>query len=211
MKRILVCTALLVLSLTGIAQSSVTTVEHQKVTREAIMNDIPFSENVIAEAIKDTLQKLGYKGKDSKGFTVYRDVKLPALGSDAYDLYFSVDKKSKKEKEVSRVTMMVSKGADNFITEKTDPGLVHNAKTFLNHLHHTVASYHHSQKLAEQEEVVSKIEKKIITLGEEADDLQKKKKKLEKEIEDNSKEQADQQKELEKQRQVLSTLKGING
>ena len=41
--------------------------------------------------------------------------------------------------------------------------------------------------------------------------LQKKKKKLEKEIEDNIKEQADQQKELEKQRQVLSTLKGTNG
>ncbi len=195
----------------SIAQSSVTTVEHQKMTREAIVNYVPFSEDVIVEAIKDTLQKLGYKGKDSKGFTVYRDVKLPALGSDTYDLYFVVDKKSKKEKEVSRVTMMVSKGAENFITEKADPGLIHNAKNFLNHLHYTVASYHHSQKLAGLEEVVSKIEKKIAILVEEADDLEKKKKKLEKEIEDNIKEQADQQKELEKQRQVLSTLKGTNG
>ena len=78
MKRILVCITLLVLSGASIAQSSVTTVEHQKMTREAIVNDVPFSEDVIVEAIKDTLQKLGYKGKDSKGFTVYRDVKLPA-------------------------------------------------------------------------------------------------------------------------------------
>lgn len=211
MKRILVCTVLLVFGAACVAQSSVTTVEHQKVAREAIMNDVPFSEDVIAEAIKDTLQKLGYKGKDSKGFTVYRDVKLPALGSDSYDLYFAVAKKSKREKEVSQVTMMISKGADNFITEKTDPALFHNAKNFLNHLHHTVASYHHSQKITGQEEVVSKIEKKITSLEEEADDLQKKKKKLEKEIEDNIKEQANQQKELEKQRQVLSTLKGTNG
>lgn len=211
MKRLIVFISLVALTGAAIAQSRTGTVEHQKITRETIVNEVPFPEDVILGAIQDTLEKLGYKGRDSKGFTVYKTVSLPQLGNDSYDLYFSADKKSKREKDISQVTMMISRGTDNFITEKSDPGLLQNAKTFLDRLHLTVAKYHHGQKIAEQEEVVRKLEKKVAGLGADADDLEKKKKKLEKDIEDNIKEQADQQKELEKQRQVLSTLKGTNG
>jgi hypothetical protein len=41
---------------------------------------------------------------------------MPALGSEAYDLYFSVDRKSKKGKDISNVTLMISKGFDSFVT-----------------------------------------------------------------------------------------------
>lgn len=211
MKKIVVLVLLFVLNLHSNAQSRTSTVEYQKADREAIVNEIPFSEDMITRAIQDTLEKLGYKGKESKGFIVYKGVKMPALGSEAYDLYFSVDKKSKREKDISKVTLMISKGFDSFITEKSDPGLVRNAKTYLDSLRNTVAVYDKGQQISEQEEVVKKAEKKMENLTEDAQDLQKKKKKLEKEIEDNIKEQADQQKELEKQRQVLSTLKGTNG
>jgi len=211
MKKIVVLVLLFVLNLHANAQSRTSTVEYQKTDREAIVNEVPFSEDMITRAIQDTLEKLGYKGKESKGFIVYKGVKMPALGSEAYDLYFSVDKKSKREKDISKVTLMISKGFDIFVTEKSDPGLVRNAKTYLDSLRNTVAIYDKGQQISEQEEVVKKAEKKIENLAEDAQDLQKKKKKLEKEIEDNIKEQADQQKELEKQRQVLSTLKGTNG
>jgi len=193
------------------AQSRTSKIEYQKADREAIVNEVPFPVDMILKALEDTLEKMGYKGKESKGFIVYKGVKMPALGSGAYDLYFSVDRKSKKEKDISNVTMMISKGFDSFITEKSDPGLVQNAKTYLDNLRNTVAVYDRNQQITGQEEAVIKLEKKIESLTEDAADLQKKKKKLEKEIEDNIKEQADQQKELEKQRQVLSTLKGTNG
>jgi len=193
------------------AQSRTSKIEYQKADREAIVNEVPFPVDMILKALEDTLEKMGYKGKESKGFIVYKGVKMPALGSGAYDLYFSVDRKSKKEKNISNVTMMISKGFDSFITEKSDPGLVQNAKTYLDNLRNTVAVYDRNQQITGQEEAVIKLEKKIESLTEDAADLQKKKKKLEKEIEDNIKEQADQQKELEKQRQVLSTLKGTNG
>ncbi|MEP7256115.1 MAG: hypothetical protein ABI666_10070 [Ferruginibacter sp.] len=197
----------LVLYTTANAQSRMSKVEYQKTDREAITNEIPFPEDMIVKAIEDTLEKLGYKGKESKGFTVYKGVKLSALGSEAYDLYFTVDRKSKKEKDISQVTLMISKGFDSFVTEKSDPGLVKNAKNYLDSLRNTIAVYDLEQQIAGQEEVVKKNEKKASGLIEDADDLQKKKKKLEKEIENNIKEQADQQKELEKQKQILSTLK----
>ncbi len=190
-----------------IAQSRINTVEYQKINREAIINEIPFPESMTGKAIQDTLEKLGYKGKDSKGFTVYRGVKLPALGNDALDLYFSVDKKSKKEKDISLVTMMVSKGADDFITEGSDRALMNKAKTYLDNLYNAVAVYVHGQQVMEQEDVVKSLEKKAAGLSNDADDLQKKKRKIENEIEQNIKDQADQKKELEKQKQILETLR----
>lgn len=193
------------------AQSKSSKVEYQKVDREAIVNEVPFEEDMVSKAIQDTLEKLGYKGKESRGFIVYKGVKMPELGNENYDLYFSVDKKSKKEKSVSSVTMMISKGFDEFVTEKSHPELFRSAKSYLDSLRNTVALYDKGQQIAEQEEVVKKLEKKIEGLVEDGQDLQKKKKKLEKEIDDNQKDQADQQKELEKQRQILSTLKGAGG
>jgi len=210
MKQILVLFFLLA-GTAGMGQSKVSKVEYQKADREAIVHELPFEEDMVTKAIQDTLEKLGYKGKESKGFVVYKGVKLAALGSGAYDLYFAVDKKSRKEKSSSHVTMMISTGFEEFVTEKSHPELVHNAKAYMDNLRHTVALYDHNVQIAEQEEAVRKVEKKMEDLAEEAQDLQKKMKKLEKEIDDNNKQQADQQKELEKQRQILSTLKGTNG
>jgi hypothetical protein len=189
------------------AQSRISSVEYQKANRDAIVNDIPFPESVVGKAIQDTLEKLGYKGKDSKGFTVYKGVKMPVLGSDAYDLYFSADRKSKKEKELSVVTMMISKGFDEFATEKADADLMRRGRTFLDSLRNTIAVYDLGQQIIEQEDVVKKSEKKATGLVSDAEDLQKKKKKLEAEIEQNIKDQESQQKELEKQKQILSTLR----
>ena len=208
MKRLIVFVFGVVVYTTATAQSRTSMVEYQKADREAIVNEVPFKDDLIAKAIQDTLERLGYKGKESKGFTVYKGVKLPALGSEAYDLYFAVDRKSKKEKDISQVTLMISKGFDSFVTEKSDPGLVKNAKTYLDSLRNSVAVYDLRQQILEQEETVKKIEKRVAGLTDDADDLQKKKKKLEKEIESNIKDQAEQQQELEKQKQILSTLKG---
>ncbi|HMK03812.1 MAG TPA: hypothetical protein VK489_06455 [Ferruginibacter sp.] len=189
------------------AQSRINSIAYQKINRDAIVNDIPFPESVTGKAIQDTLEKLGYKGKESKGFTVYKGVKLSALGSDAYDLYFMVDRKSKKEKELSVVTMMISKGFDDFVTEKSDADLMRRAKTYLDSLRNAVAVYDLGQQVIEQDDVVKKNEKKASGLVADAEDLQKRKKKLEAEIEQNIKDQENQQKELEKQKQILGTLK----
>jgi hypothetical protein len=199
---------LMAVSFTAAAQSHTTTVEYQKIKRDAITADLPFPEKLVAGAIEDTLQKLGYKGKDSKGYTVYKGVKLYALGRGEYDLYFAVNGKGKKDKDNSVVTLMLSKGFDEFITEKSDGSIVKDAKTYLDSLRNIVAVYELEQRITEQDEVVKKNEKRSNSLTEDAADLQKEKKKLEKKIEDNLKEQEKQVKEMEVQKQVLETLRG---
>ena len=190
------------------AQAHTVTVEYQKISREALQNEISYPEKTIGNAIEESMAKLGFKGKSSKGFTVYKGVSLPELGSVSCDLYFSVDRKSKKEKETSTITLMLSKGDDNFITASSDEALIAKAKDYLNNLWDMVAVYDLEQQITEQQDLVKKNEKKMINLAEDAVDLEKKRKKTESDIEDNKKAQVSQQEEVENQKKILETLKG---
>ena len=189
------------------AQTHTVMVDYQKVSREALTNEIYFAEKTVSNAIEESMDKIGAKGKSSKGYTVYKGVKLPELGSDSYDLYFSVDRKSKKEKEISAVTLMISKGDDNFITASSDAGLMAKAKAYLDNLWDMVAVYDLEQQISLQEDLVKKNEKKANNFIEDAADLEKKKKKVEQDIVDNKKAQVSQQEEVENQKKILETLK----
>ena len=81
------------------SQARITVADFQKVQEPAVENELPFPEKTVSNAIQDKLEKMGYKGKESKGFIVYRSVHLPELGSESYDLYFRTGRKSKKEKD----------------------------------------------------------------------------------------------------------------
>ena len=207
MKTYILISFFAVFSLCTHAQSRVESVEYQKIQRDAIVADVPFPEKTISAAISDTLQKLGFKGKDTKGFTLYKGVTLAALGSSAYDLYFSVDRKSKKEKDQSTVTLMISKDFDNFITEKTASDIISNAKTYMDSLRNIVAIYDLEQQIQEQEVLVKKNEKKLEDLTDQEKDYEKDRKKLEDKIDTNKKNKAKQISENDVQKQVLQTLK----
>ena len=195
-------------SIFSVAQTRTTTTEYQKITRTALVNEVPFPAKTVEDGIEDAFSKKGYKGSSSKGFTVYKGVRMPELGSDALDLYFMVDKKSKKDKDNSIVTIMVSKGFDAFIDESADAVVLGKAKNYLDSLRNMLASYDLEQQIVAQEDEVKKADKKNENLQEDGKDLAKKKRKLEDDISDNIKDQEKQAKELEKQKQILETLKG---
>ena len=192
----------------SIAQTQVTKVEYQKSDREGLVNEIGYDDKTVSGAIEERMVNLGVKGKNIKGFIVYKGVVLPELGGSAYDLYFSIDRKSRKEKESATITLLISKGDERFVTASSDPDLFTKAKTYLDNLWDRVGVYDLEQQIAEQENLVKKNEKKMNGLIDEASNLEKKKKKIEKDMEENSKDQTSQQKELENQRTLLETLKG---
>jgi hypothetical protein len=205
-----ICTFIVALGFctASIAQSRTETVKYQKIDRQAVVNEIPFAEKTVRDAIDNKMGQLGYKGKESKGFIVYKGVKLAELGKDAYDLYFMADKKSRKDKENAILTLMISKGFDTFAADSTDAPLMSNAKEYLNNIKAMISAYDLDQQIIAQEDAVKKVDKKYNNLVDDGQSLEKKKKSIEKDIEDNKKDQASQQTELEKQRQILETLRG---
>ena len=208
MKYILAFIISIVFSAVSFAQSHTETVTYQKISRQAVVNEIPFPEKTVRDAIDDKMGQMGYKGKDVKGFTVYKSVRLADLGSDSYDLYFSADRKSRKEKEYSNLTLMISKGFDNFVADSSDSRLISNAKNYLDSIKIMIGAYDLEQQIIAQEDAIKKADKKYNNLVEDGQDLEKKKRNIEKDIEDNIKNQANQKAETEKQRQILETLRG---
>ena len=146
------------------AQSRIVTVEYQKINRQAVVNEIPFPEKTIRDAINNKMELLGYKGKDSKGYTVYKSVRMPELGNDAYDLYFMADRKSRREKENSTLTLMLSKGFDSFVADSSDSNLMNNAKKYLDSITNVIAAYDLEQQIIAQEDAVKKADKKSYRL-----------------------------------------------
>lgn len=207
MKKISLLIFAIVALFSANAQSRTETVDYQKMSRQAIVNDFPFYEKTTRNGIEDKFQKMGYKGKEVKGYVVYRGVRLAELGPDSYDLYFMVDKKSRKDKDNSIVTMLISKGLETFVADSTDATLMANGKKYLEDLKQAILAYDLELQIAEQDNAVKgseKEQKKLINTGME---LQDEKTKLERKIEENIKAQADQKIEVEKQRQILETLK----
>jgi hypothetical protein len=207
MKKFLLSIIAVSAALLSLAQARYTSTEFQKVMRPAIVADIPFPEKTISNAIEDKMNKSGYKGKSVKSFTMYSGVHLNELGSGSYDMYFMVDRVSRKDKGNSTVTLMLSKGFDAFVSDSSDAAVVESAKTYLNNLRDMVAAYDLELQIAEQDDVIKKADKKYNGLIDDGTDLQKKKRKIEEQIVENTAAQAAQKTEAEKQRQVLETLK----
>lgn len=207
MKKMISLVVMMVVYTSTHAQSYTGTADYKKMSRQAIFNEVPFTDKVTEAAIKDSLEKLGYKPKESKGFMVYKGVNLASLAKEPLDIYIAVERKSRKEKEVSVITMLLSRGEDNFITQGADAGIIDNARSFLNGFTNYIDTYYLEQQISEMEETRIAYEKKTAGLASDAEDLQKKKKKIEKDIEDNIKEQADHKDVAEKHMQNMEALK----
>jgi hypothetical protein len=207
MRKIISLALVSVLYFTASAQSELTTVSYQKTDRQAVMNEIPFPEKTIMGAIDNKMEQMGYKGKSSKGFTVYKGVRMSDLGNGEYDLYFTADRKSRRNKDNSTLTLMISKGNDNFATEKNDAGLIDNAKKYLNNIIELITVFDLELQINDQQDLLTKADKKYNELIDDGQSLEKKRKSIEKDIEDNKKDQEKQQAEIEKQKLILETLK----
>jgi hypothetical protein len=176
--------------------------------KPAIQNEFSFADKTVEGAIDARLAKMGYKGKESKGYTVYRGVKLSELGNQPYDLYFKVERKSRKDKDVAVVNMLISNGNEVFVSDQADSITIRRGKTFLDNFRPDIEAFDLQQQVNDQQEAVTKAEKKYKSLQDDADDLQKKKSKLEQQIDDNLKAQKDQKAEIEKQKQLFELIKG---
>jgi hypothetical protein len=189
------------------AQAEISTVSFNKVDRTAIVNEMPFPEKTIMKAIDNKLELMGYKGKDARGFTVYKSVRMPELGNGEYDLYYMAERKSRRNKDNSTLTLMISKGNENFAIAGKDAKLLANGKTHLDSILPMITAFDLELQIADQEGEVKKADKKYNNLIDDGQSLEKKRKSIEQDIEDNKKDQEKYAAELEKQKLMLETLK----
>lgn len=207
MKKIFLSAVILFTAMAAFAQARTATADYNKTMQPAVEIEIPFEEKTVMKSLVEKMEKKGYKGKENKGYMVFKGVTMSELGSGTYDLYFKAERKSRKEKDVTILTMLASSGYEKFISEVDNAVLHDSMKRFVTTHTDNATAYDLELQIKEQQESTDKAAKKYSNSVEDGEDLVKKKEKLEKEIAENIQKQAELKAESEKQAQILETLK----
>lgn len=209
MKRIVTLLVLLLAFAISFSQSYEAKMEHQRKEHVAAVIELPYPVDVVEDAIKSYMAKKGYKVTSAKGVHSFKGVKLHSANPDNNDIHFKVERKSRKEKEVSLVHLVVSKENESLIQRMADDRAgIEDAKSFLNGMTPHFEAHHLEVEITSQDKSVKKAEKKLDDLVEDQLDLEKKIKNLQDKLEQNKKDQEAQKAEVANQKTILENLKG---
>jgi hypothetical protein len=192
--------------LASLAQSYEGMVEFQKNDERAVIMQSPYEPSLVEAAIIDRMEKLGYKKRESHGFVFYKETVMNEVSTEAADYIFKVERKSRKDKDESIVYLLVYRKDENVIA-RNDALVNSNARMFMNRLSPDIDSYVLEQQIKDQEDAVSKAEKKLRNLQDDQGSLEKKLRKVQEDIKGNEQDQVSQQKEIDSQKRVLENLK----
>lgn len=198
------------LSITSAVAQDITEgkVDFQKKEQAALIMELPYPPNVVEDAIKDYLNKRGTKASSSKGYQLFKGTKLDSITMEDADMYFKVERKSRKEKDASVVYLFVTKSNENpTARDISNTGDLSGARSFLRSMLPSLEAYNLETEIGGQEGEVKKAEKKYDRLVDDGGDLQKRLKKLQDDIEDNRKDQEKQRQEIEKQKGILDNMR----
>jgi hypothetical protein len=212
-KIITAIAALLVFSSGSFAQAYEGTVEYDKKKQPALIITYPYSQEAVEGAFVQKLEGLGLNAKEekgifnsSKGFRSYKTAIIKDISVNSLDYIFKVEQKGRKGSNEATLYLVVNKDGNNILSAR-DEIVIDAAKSFLNNMLPQVEAFNLELQIKDQEETISKAEKKLKNLQDDQESMEKKIKKLQDDLKNNVKDQQDQQKEIEKQRQVLEAVK----
>ena len=189
------------------------TIEYDKKKQPAILIDYAYSQDAVENAIVQKIEQLGYKAKTergmfnkNKGFIVFKNANITDISDNSMDYIVKVERKSRKEKDETTLYLIMNKDGANTMPEM-DAYNVGKAKSFLTNLLPEIEEANLELQIKDQENAVTKAEKKYKNLLDDQQSLEKKIKGLQADLEKNLKDQENQQKEIENQKQALEGLK----
>jgi hypothetical protein len=208
MKKVFLAAAFIAIVAFGNAQAIETQAEYNKTKQTAGMVEYTVDASMAEDILTEDLKSKGFgKGKSTKGYKLYQGINFNEISADKIDLYIKAEKKSKKEKDKTIITMLVSKGYDNFINATTDPKALAAILVYLNNLKPKLDLGNLDAQIKEQEEIFAKAEKKQANYVDDLSDLEKKKRNIEEDIVKKKADIEAQKAEVEKQRIALEALK----
>jgi hypothetical protein len=205
MKKIILLLSILLVSVLVYGQAYEGAVQYEKGLQPAAVIELPYPPSVVNAAMDDYLSKKGKsRANDIKGFSTFRNTQPVQNDSVNADLYFKTERKSRKEKEVTLVSLLVLPNA-----QQADAGNLHyldmnDAKDYLNGLSLAIDTYNLKLTIKSQNDAVIKAEAKYRSLTNEGEDLENKRAAIEKKIANNKTDQQQQLKEIENQKQKLA-------
>lgn len=151
------------------------TVEYQKGEKRAAIVEVHFAPDIVEGALKDALAKSGVKEERLKGMQVFKNARLSPTDGEVADLYFKVEKKSRREENVSIVYLIMGRPNENVALRTADDAYrIQDAKAFLANLQPQAESFDLERNISKNEEDAKKSEKKLNNLQDDRKQLEKK-------------------------------------
>lgn len=181
-------------------------IDYNKISQPAVIAEYKYPEATVEKTLTDKLERMGYKVKSSKGFLIISNAVISTISSKPMDYAFKIERKSKKEKDITIVSLVMNENNVNTIVDNSA-----NCKSFLTDLSPAIDAANTDNMINEQYEAVVKSQKKLKNLQDDQMNMEKKIRNLEDDLKKNAKEQEDQQKEITKQQDVLDAFKAKKG
>jgi len=202
MKNFLFLTILIFTSQVVLSQVTDGVSEYNKKSQQAVIGEYKYPEETVEKALEDKLARKGLKTKSSKGFLLVNEGVINDITATPMDYAFKVERKSRREKDVTTVTMIMRQKDINMMAMNSSA-----AKTFLFDLAPVIDSVNTDMMINDQYETVVKMQKKYKDLQDDQTGLEKKIRKLQDDLAENAKAQSDQQRENGRQQEILDAWK----
>lgn len=204
MKHVSICLLVLLISFAGFSQAAFETKSKffNKEKRTAQI-EVPYEPEIVEKAIGDSMARLGIRGTKVKGYSLFRNV---VIDGEATDLYFNIDRKSRKDKS-SIVTVFAVAPNSNPADVDSDDMKLTASKTFLSGIMPAIDQTNQLNNIALQEKEIAGDEKKLKNLVDDQEDFQKKIKNLQEKAEKNLREQEELKRTLDSKRTMLNAMR----
>lgn len=177
-------------------------IDYNKISQSAVVGEYKHSEAIVSKTLRDKLERMGFKIKSSRGFLVLTNVVVNSVSSKPMDYAFKIERKSKKEKEITLLSAVINENNVNTTVENS-AGL----KEFLNDLIPSIEAVNVDFMVNEQYDAVVKSQKKLKNLQDDQNSMERKIRNLQDDLKKNAKDQEDLQKEIIRQQEVLDAYK----
>ncbi|MEO6831856.1 MAG: hypothetical protein ABI378_05935 [Chitinophagaceae bacterium] len=176
------------------------TVRYDKTDRPGLVITYPFSDKIVEAALRNHLDKDGFTKRSSrKGFDIYKAQNWDEISGKLVDVYTNVDGR----KGTSTVSLLVSKGYDNFVTAANDSAMFGKMKIFLSSLLTDILQVQLRADIDGQNELIKNTERDLSREQDNNKKLLKQKEDIEKDIANSNNKQANITKAIAEQKAKL--------
>jgi len=179
---------------------------YNKIDQPALRAEYKLPPETVEKTLKDKLERMGLNVKSAKGYIVVYNSVISSINNDQMDYAFKAERKSRREKDITTLTMIMNKNNENVVSANASE-----AKSFLANLETAATEVNADNLIMEQNDAVAKAEKKLKNLQEDKKSIEKKIRNLQDDLRKNEKDTEDQQKEIVRQKNILDALNGEKG
>jgi hypothetical protein len=178
------------------AQSYKSSLSFQKNMYTVAAIQVPVEEGVAIDAIKDYMSRKGFKDTHLKDFIIFRSILLDSATGLISDAYFTIERKSHSEKDISTISLLAIKKGETVSPATVTDSSLKSSLIYLDSLKHYVQSYSLKQDIKAQQKAVDKIKSNLVSLKNDSGDIAKKIRGYESDLQENKIDQDKETREL---------------